>query len=199
MNDEWLNTFNDCHVKIGVKSRTSVHAQGLWHETFHCWFVKLVGSEPHLYFQQRSDRKKDFPGLFDITAAGHLLAHETVSDGLREVEEELGVTLEMNDLRSVGVLKDSIVQGELIDNEFAHTYLFFIESDNLIFKLQPEEVSAIFSTPVSEVVRLYERVVDQISMRCIHSNCENQPFINVKLQDFVPHGEEYMKRILQAL
>ena len=75
LEDEWLNTFNDRHVKIGVESRTNVHAQGLWHETFHCWFVKLVDIEPHLYFQQRSEVKKDFPCLFDITAAGHLLAH----------------------------------------------------------------------------------------------------------------------------
>lgn len=199
MNDEWLNIFNDRHVKIGVESRTTVHAQGLWHETFHCWFVKLIDSEPHLYFQQRSNVKKDFPGLFDITAAGHLHAHESVSDGIREVEEELGVTLGMNDLRPVGVLKDSIVQGELIDNEFAHTYIFIIENDNLLFNLQPEEVSAIYSATVSEVVRLYESEVDHISMKCIHSNGENDPFIYAKLQDFVPHGDGYMKQILQAL
>ena len=115
------------------------------------------------------------------------------------MEEELGITLKINDLHPIGILKDRIVHGELIDNEFAHTYIFFIENDNLLFDLQPEEVSAIYSTPVSEVVRLYEREVDQISMRCIHSNRKNDPLINVNLQDFVPHGEGYMKQILQAL
>ncbi|WP_233522994.1 NUDIX domain-containing protein [Peribacillus saganii] len=60
-----------------------------------------------MYFQLRSEEKKDFPSLFDISAAGHILANETVEDGIREVKEELGIDISMNDLEYVGVIKDS--------------------------------------------------------------------------------------------
>ncbi|MGB2992011.1 MAG: NUDIX hydrolase, partial [Paenisporosarcina sp.] len=88
---EVLSIFDENHQKIGEQSRDVIHTEGHWHETFHCWIVQMKLDVPYLYFQQRSKVKKDFPNLYDITAAGHLLAHEMVHDGLREVEEELGL------------------------------------------------------------------------------------------------------------
>ncbi|WP_223260763.1 NUDIX hydrolase [Bacillus sp. LNXM65] len=93
MEQEKLNILNEQHEAIGVAPRSDVHAQGLWHETFHFWLLKKELDTVYLYFQLRSPAKKDFPSLFDITAAGHLLANEQPSDGVREVEEELGLTV----------------------------------------------------------------------------------------------------------
>ncbi|WNQ12825.1 NUDIX domain-containing protein [Paenibacillus aurantius] len=49
--------------------------------------------EPCLLLQRRHPGKDTYPGLFDITAAGHLEAGENVSDGIRELKEELGTDL----------------------------------------------------------------------------------------------------------
>ena len=68
--------------------REEIHRLGYWHETFHCWFVKKVHNEWMIYFQLRSKEKADYPLLLDITAAGHLLAGETINDGIREIDEE---------------------------------------------------------------------------------------------------------------
>ncbi|MDX1806723.1 MAG: NUDIX domain-containing protein [Paenisporosarcina sp.] len=199
MEEEVLAVFDENHLKIGEQSRDIIHRQGLWHETFHCWIVHLEKGVPYLYFQQRSNVKKDFPNLFDITAAGHLLAHESINDGIREVEEELGLNISMDELQSIGIIKDAILQGEFIDNEFAHTFLLIAEKFKLAFHLQKDEVSGIFTSPLSEVVRLYDKKVDRISLQCITSNNKEVSQIGVTLKDFVPHGIRYMKEVLNSI
>jgi isopentenyldiphosphate isomerase len=199
LEEEVLAVFDENHQKISEQSRAVIHTQGLWHETFHCWIVRIENGVPFLYFQQRSNTKKDFPSLFDITAAGHLLAHETVKDGIREVEEELGLILSMNELQSIGIIKDTILHGEFIDNEFAHTFIYCPVIENIFFQLQEEEVSGIFSSPLSEVVLLYDKKVDHISLQCHTSNNKDVAEINVTLNDFVPHGIGYMKEVLYSI
>jgi isopentenyldiphosphate isomerase len=192
---EVLSIFDENHQKIGEQSRDVIHTEGHWHETFHCWIVQMKLDVPYLYFQQRSKVKKDFPNLYDITAAGHLLAHEMVLDGLREVEEELGLLLNMNELQSLGIIRDSIVHGEFIDNEFAHTFMYKSINENLAFRLQVEEVSGIFSAPLSEVIRLFQNKVESISLQCVNSN-EDIAEKMVTLIDFVPHRKEYVNEVL---
>lgn len=79
---EKLKVYDEQYNYVREESRDVIHAKGLWHETFHCWLVD--GDE--VLIQKRSAAKKDFPGLFDITAAGHLLSDEKVMDGLRECQ-----------------------------------------------------------------------------------------------------------------
>ncbi|WP_019412876.1 NUDIX domain-containing protein [Paenisporosarcina sp. TG20] len=199
MEQESLSIFDENHQKTGKNTRAFIHQHGLWHETFHCWFVHNKNGVPYLYFQQRSEVKKDFPNLFDITAAGHILATETVNDGIREVKEEIGVNLNKEDLQSVGIIKDSILQEGFIDNEFAHTFIYIFENENLTFHLQKEEVSGIFSAPLLEVIKLYDKTIDQISLKCVTSNNSDFNEVDVTLQDFVPHGFGYMNQVLNAI
>ena len=195
MEQELLAVFNENHQKIGESPRSSVHQIGAWHETFHCWFARIVEGELFLYFQQRSIMKKDFPCLFDITAAGHLLANETVNDGIREVKEELGVELNINELKPIGILKDAILHGTMIDNEFAYTYVYQIEDGNVHFTLQDEEVSGVFSARVSEVEKLYGKEIESIALTNLQTGKETK----ATLKDFVPHGEGYMDKVLKAI
>lgn len=196
MEQEYLSIFDEKHQKVGKNTRSFIHQHGLWHETFHCWFVYIENGVPYLYFQQRSEVKKDFPGLFDITAAGHILANETVKDGIREVKEELGINISMEELQSIGIIKDSILQEGFMDNEFAHTFIYITENNHLPFHLQEEEVSGIFSSPLSEVARLYDKKVELISLQCIHSKNDDLLVINATLKDFVPHDIGYINKVL---
>jgi hypothetical protein len=44
-------------VRIGEATRQSVHTQGLWHQTFHCWIVsKSSKGELNLLFQYTPQR-----------------------------------------------------------------------------------------------------------------------------------------------
>jgi len=108
MEIEMLNTFTQDGRPLGKAPREEVHRIGYWHETFHCWVTATQNGEDVVYLQRRSPDKKDYPGLFDITAAGHLTADETVQDGTREMAEEIGLEVNYDDLQPLGIIPYSI-------------------------------------------------------------------------------------------
>ncbi|WP_051041723.1 NUDIX hydrolase [Planococcus halocryophilus] len=124
METEKLRIYDEHRVAQDIASRQTIHEQGYWYETFHCWVISREDEKDMIYLQLRSEDKKDFPGLFDITAAGHLLADETVKDGVREVREELGLKVSFNELISLGTIKDQLAIGGFLDNEHCHCFLY---------------------------------------------------------------------------
>ncbi|KGL41899.1 hypothetical protein BMT55_04245 [Listeria newyorkensis] len=145
---EKLKIFNLEHQQIGTASRDDVHHKGLWHETFHCWFVSE--DLTRIFIQYRSERKKDFAGLYDITAAGHLTEDETVLEGIREVKEELGVDVAFDALVSLGVIDTSYVSPGFVDREFCHVFLYRFAGNLADFRLQEEEVGGMVTANLQE-------------------------------------------------
>ena len=82
--DEILDVFDEGGRHLGTKRRADVHRDGDWHLAFHLWVVAPAG----VLLQRRARGKSSWPGFLDASAAGHLLAGETIRDGLREVDEE---------------------------------------------------------------------------------------------------------------
>jgi isopentenyldiphosphate isomerase len=109
---------------LGVKDRDEVHRDGDWHVAFHLWVVRADG----VLLQRRARDKESWPGYLDATAAGHLVAGESRKDGLREVEEELGVAYAFAQLIPLGVHR---VDGEphpgFINRE--HQYVYAVRDD----------------------------------------------------------------------
>lgn len=152
--DEIFNVFDKFYTKTGIASRSEVHEQGLWHETFHCWMYYREGSEINLYFQQRSKLKKDYPDLLDTTVAGHILHTETPLDGVREIKEELGIDVEISQLHYAGFVPMSITLPSMIDKEFTNVYLLERKFSMHDFNLQLEEVQGIFVISLSDLEQL---------------------------------------------
>lgn len=73
MEKEKLKIFDEQRNHIGVATREEVHRVGHWHEAFHCWFISKEEGIDYIYLQIRSEEKKDYPNLLDITAAGHFI------------------------------------------------------------------------------------------------------------------------------
>jgi isopentenyldiphosphate isomerase len=97
--DEILDVFDEDGRHVGTKRRADVHRDGEWHLAFHLWVVSPAG----VLLQRRAHDKSSWPGFLDASAAGHLLAGETIRDGLREADEELGTTYVFDDLAHLGV------------------------------------------------------------------------------------------------
>jgi isopentenyldiphosphate isomerase len=96
---ELLDVYDELGARTGVARRDVVHRDGLWHRCFHLWILSGDG----VLLQRRSPAKEAFGGMLDATAAGHLAAGESVLDGAREAEEELGVAFAPADLEPLGV------------------------------------------------------------------------------------------------
>ncbi len=193
-----LKVFNEEYKEQGVKSRDEVHKKGLWHETFHCWLVSRDRGSNYIYLQLRSKTKKDFPNLFDITAAGHLLEDETVNQGVREIEEELGISVDFNDLISLGVIKDRLITDDIQDYELTNVFLLMWNGDIKDFKVQEDEVSGIVKADLNEFIDLWSGVSEKISVKGLDHL--NKPILNeVGLEDFVPHETSYMRNVLKRI
>ncbi len=183
---------------IGVATREEVHRQGLWHETFHCWVVSREQGRSLIHLQLRSQDKADFPGLFDITAAGHIAAHESMRDGVREIEEELGLTLSFEQLAQLGVVHDEIVLPGFTDRERAFLHLYEgMQVDLEDYRLQPGEVEGMVAVEFLAFFELCMKQTEAIDARGFIETPEGrQPFHQkIGLADCVPHQLSYWQQV----
>jgi isopentenyldiphosphate isomerase len=197
-----LKIFDDSMNEIGVAPRAEVHKIGYWHETFHCWFVKREEGIDYLYFQLRSSTKKDYPNLLDITAAGHLLAHETILDGIREVSEELGITVSFDELVSLGVIKYRVEMENFIDKELANAFLYYTKHTFDEYELQVEEVSGVVRAEFDSFYELWFGNIHEIMIEGFELNQDGSRASvkkNVRKDIFVPHEDDYYERILSSI
>jgi isopentenyldiphosphate isomerase len=188
---ERLSIFNEQGKKIGEKDRDAVHRDGDWHETFHCWFVEEHEEDMYLYFQLRSSTKKDFPNVWDITAAGHILYDEDIfAAGLREVEEELGISFHSEDLYYTGIQKIDCVFPPFIDRERCHVYFHIVKQQ---LPLNPgEEVDDVMKMKVSALEDLlYKKQTCAVGVSLLSGK-----EIIIEYHHIYPHNIDYYEETI---
>lgn len=122
------------------KPRAEVHRDGDWHATVHLWLINSAGE---LLFQKRSNAAELHPGLWDVSAAGHVVGEDSLEQSLeRESLEELGVKILAQDAEWLFTLQTRMTTVSLKERVFQHIYLLHrdIEAGELL--LQQEEVTA---------------------------------------------------------
>jgi isopentenyldiphosphate isomerase len=198
--EEFLDIYNGIGEHIGTMSRNDVHNQGLWHKTFHCWIIyKDENNEGFIVFQKRSDNKKSWPGYFDISAAGHIEAGETIEDGLRELKEELGVEVEFDKLTSLGT---RVCIEEFKENSINHEFqsIFFLKDNRNLknYHLQGDELSGICKIKISELLLLFSGKITEIDVEGLVVNKEKQKVdttFKFTLDKLIPTLDEYYYKI----
>jgi isopentenyldiphosphate isomerase len=201
METEKLKIFHDSGY-LGTATREEVHRIGHWHETFHCWFVKKSNKKNYILFQLRSSEKKDFPDLLDITSAGHLLHDEEVADGVREIKEEIGVDLVIDDLISIGIIKDEIITKDIIDKEVAHVFVHLFNQPISNLKLQKEEVSGIVQIDFESFYDLWINGREHIEVEALELNVKHEVITSNKVLKkamFLPHSHSYYSCVLERI
>jgi isopentenyldiphosphate isomerase len=120
---------------VGTAGRLQVHADGWWHQTFHCLIISQRNDQPSLLLQLRHPDKDTFPNLLDISCAGHLLAGESAEDGVRELEEELGVQVAFSSLIPCGIYAEEDI---LPNGRMGHDAKYYKLLFNAIKQMNPD-------------------------------------------------------------
>ncbi len=200
MKEEQLDIFNEDMVHIGTSPREEVHKQGHWHQTFHCWLISRENDKHYIIFQKRHRDKDTFPNRYDITAAGHLMAGESPSDGIREVQEELGIDITFEDLQYLGIIKYDFHSDELIDREFCHVFISECNMPFYEYSPQLEEVSGLVKLDMEEAKAFFSGKKDSISVTGIELD-DNGAKCDIKIdlvkEDFIMHEFHYYLFVLE--
>ncbi len=126
--------------KTALKSEA--HKNGWFHATVHVW---LFTSDKKILLQKRALTKKVFPGLWDISVAGHIATGESVlSAAKREVFEEIGLNLKEKDFIKIGTRIHQVKHNNGIqDNEHHHVFIAELNVPLEQLTIQKEEVADI--------------------------------------------------------
>lgn len=195
--DERIDALDEHGIKTGeVVRKSEAHRQGIWHRCFHCWVTGTDGAgEPYLLVQRRAPGKSSWPGRLDVTAAGHLAAGENTLDGLRELEEELGLSPDPERLVPLGTrrIEQEIPSG--CDREFHDVFLLQEDTPPQELRLQEMEVASVLSLSLGHVERLAagENV-------CVGEWAGTRgTSTEISMGDFVPNEDDYLLKVAKAV
>jgi isopentenyldiphosphate isomerase len=139
----------------GQKERRAAHFDGDWHKTFHLWVVGGLQGGSVLY-QWRSHEMENFPDMLDVSAAGHVLAGESVELGIREAEEELGIKFDSEKLHDLGYRVEVADQTNGQRNrEYQAVHMAKVDKPIADFNPQVEEVSGLYWIGLAEGMELF--------------------------------------------
>lgn len=140
--------------------KSEAHKFGYFHPTVHVW---LFTSDKKILLQQRAFTKKVFPGLWDISVAGHIGAGEIIEEAaLREVHEEIGFTILPENLIKIGTRKHQVNHPNgIIDNEFHHVFITELTVPIEMLTIQESEVAEIklYDLDILNHTSLYENIL----------------------------------------
>tara|TARA_R110000868_G_scaffold1250_1_gene9668 strand:- start:502 stop:1059 length:558 start_codon:yes stop_codon:yes gene_type:complete len=177
--EELIDVLDDHGNKTGETVLKSIaHKQGIFHQTVHIWFYT---KNHQILLQQRGKEKDTFPLLFDVSVAGHISAGESIEDAaIREIKEEIGITIAKDQLKKIGVFKSvQKHKATLIDCEFHHTFISELK------------------IPLNKLTKQESEVADLKLTSLLKFSEETWGLANLK--KYVPHSTEYYKTIIKAI
>jgi isopentenyldiphosphate isomerase len=141
--EEYLDVWSFDGQPTGKKClKQAAHLNGFFHPTVHIWFFT---NSPSILLQKRGLSKQTFPGYWDVSVAGHVIAGESILEGaLREVKEEIGLCVKQTELTLLGIRKNTNkFDNGITDCEFQHVFLAKLNIEVSDLKIQKTEVDSV--------------------------------------------------------
>ncbi len=162
--EEFFDVLNEKGNFTGkAESREKCHKEGLWHKAV---VVFIINSKNQVLLQRRSQNKRMWPNMWDVTAGGHVLAGEFGFEAIiREAKEELGIELNKNEMTFLGSSISTNNKGDIINKHFNEYYIVNKDLDLTRLKLQKEEVSEVKWIDKNDIIKKiknnYEEITDK--------------------------------------
>ncbi|MCK0159852.1 NUDIX hydrolase [Allomuricauda sp. F6463D] len=158
--------------------KSDAHCKGLLHPTVHIW---LYTPDGRVLLQQRGKNKATHPLLWDVSVAGHVFAGEKiVAAAIREVDEEIGLSITETDLESLGTFKAiHKISEDFIDAELHHIFLCKLNTSLNQLTKQESEVEDLALIPLFKFAE--------------------ETWGLASVGKYVPHGPTYYKTIIKAI
>lgn len=181
--------------------RGLVHRDGLWHRSFHCWLVRAGRHGPELVLQRRAQTKDTHPGIWDVSAAGHYRPGEGLEGGLRELSEELGLTLLPEQLVWVERHREIINYPDgLRDREYQDVYLARCDLPPEAYRPDPAEVDGVATLRAATLVSLARGAVRhaRVEASLLYGATWRGGDVTLGRAMLVPRAGRYYERIARA-
>jgi len=191
--DEMLSFYDDELNKIGIAMRSEIHSKGFLHKVVHCWIIDEADNEKWIYFQQRSYDKKDFPGLYDISAAGHVnIGEDSEVAVIRETQEEIGIVIDSQRLRFIGRIREKMYLDNFDNNEVCEVYLYPIENPKFDLGYEVEKMVKISFYE-------FKKWILEGSENIVAFSMDNKSKFILKPQEFCAHKKEYLELVVDFI
>ena len=157
LKNEFFEVLNADGAKSGtLKPRDLIHKDGDWHGAFHLHVYSQSDSGNYILFQKRRHDKDVCPDKIDTVAAGHYAIGETIEDGVREVEEEIGLRVRFQDLTSLGrrINYDPQYDKGIFNFEFQDVAAYRCDQPLTDYRLQEEELAGLIKVELKSFIDL---------------------------------------------
>lgn len=182
-----------------VKARGKVHRDGDWHRSIHVWTAGTDERGPFLTFQRRSFEKDTWGGKLDATVGGHFRAGETLAETLREVEEEIGVSVDQSDLIPLGVrVSVNDIGAGIRDHELQSVFLWLDNRSLLDFKPDPVELAALIRFRIDDLLAFFAGAAETVDGAARLPNADRLESMTIERDEFIPAIDRYFYRIAIA-
>lgn len=142
---ELLFVVDENNQPIEPQKRSDAHKNGLWHRTSGIW---IINGNKQILCQKRSLKKDTKPGMWEAFFGGHLAPGEEYKENAaKEVKEELGVSVNLNELIPYKVFKSD----KPTHKEFQHVFTLILESSQNNFNFEKEEIDQLSWKDIEEI------------------------------------------------
>lgn len=142
---EHMDVVDESDEVIGRDTRANVHARHAIHRGVHVFVVNQAGE---LLLQRRAVTKRDYPGYWDASVGGQVMAGESYEQAaIRELREELGCRAE-----SIRLIAK---YDSFSSRQREKRALFSYESEGP-FHVPPAEVDEVRFVPPAQVSQMME-------------------------------------------
>ena len=148
---EVWDLYNSDRVIIGEHIRGNKLPENGYHVVVHVW---IKNSEGKYLISQRSKSRPTFPLMWECVGGSVLKGESSLQGALREVKEEVGITLSEESGNIVFSRRRDTIEGKTF-NDFLDVWLFEYNGDITFEKATTDEVEQSLWLSRDEIMNLY--------------------------------------------